>query len=86
MSSDTLLMWCMENEITFRTWTEDGGTYRVWLCKLLDPNGDERIKMDAIYPDLVSAREGLTQMVAELAEQIETHYIPKPTLRLVHSA
>lgn len=85
MNDAELLMWCLEHEVTLRSWTEEG-TYRVWLCKLLDPNGDERIKMDAIYPDLVSAREGLTTMVMEMADQIEARDIPRPSLRLVHSA
>jgi hypothetical protein len=85
MNYADVLEWCMRNEVTLRTWTEEG-TVRVWICKLLDPNGDERIKTDNIFPDIESALEGLPSMIEWIALQVEARNIPKPSLRLVHSA
>jgi hypothetical protein len=85
MNYADVLEWCMRNEVTLRTWTEEG-TVRVWVCKLLDSNGDERIKMDNIFPDFESALEGLPAMIEEIALQVEARNIPRPVLRLVKSA
>lgn len=85
MNYADVLEWCMRNEITLRTWTEEG-TVRVWVCKVLDEKTDKRIKADEIFPDIESAMEGLPAMVEYIAQQLHEDFAERPRLRLVHSA
>ena len=80
------LTWCLENDVTLRTWKTDDGVYRIWLCKLLDPEGVERIKIEDLFLDTSSALRGIAFAVESMARQMEEIATPKPGLKLVHSA
>jgi hypothetical protein len=87
MTYEEALTWGIEHGLTIRFWVEDGA-HRVWVCKLLDADTEERLLVDETHPDVPTALAAVVRGVEMIAEQFLAHSLPAPapTLRLVHSA